>query len=1044
MGHMIPTLRSYDVKMLFKHSVFLLLVFSLLLPGFLWAQSDESLMTQEYFVEQRAKEGLLLRISAFESEFESKVSGRGGNLILHSAMPGSRIIPLFQYIAPQADNRQIDIEVSSGLYSARSEFSLGLTRVAAWDDRSSSIDQAYQLLSFGMQADEGESAANWTVKIDSLSNASRLFKRFGMKEMRLWSDYMAAHLIYSHLHDHSIVYSMCREILAEVRGTHFKKIELASLRLQTNALIGLKRSGTLEIPTDKPDPVQLALLNTAKLANSMGFYYEQAQILNLSGSEYVAGSAYVPALSQYQRAVEIADVIGDVELATGIRESIVEIHAIQGNVTASSAVLQKIESQLVEEGGGDDLALNLLAQGRLFIRSYHFLKAYEILSQALVQQNNSAIRRQVNFELARVFYETGRLERAKTYLQLADVSIRSGSKNRGSGVIDVGEGLRILANIYRSESEFDLMRKARIAQGQHQPPLALYRYEQGLDALASASNSESKARSLFAQSQTAASTSGHADLRQLALLQMCALASIGQNTGSCASAKTRASFRKLESGGVPRNSVEAMHLWAKILVKAGRRSDAIEVLARMTSDVQFYRHLLPGVLGSWYRQRSEAIFEYYLAQVLRDSPQRSASDGAAPLLALTKIRFADKYSESDSAPLNPSTDTDLLRIQLGERAESKSSQVITSLNKSINTSLAGLKPEFDQEFGFLSAQGLQKYLRSLNNNEILLTYHLSQKSAHAWVGSRSGVQQVSVSDPARLYADLQYSREGLSSSGISTFENNMSALGARLLKPVAGLLKETIYFVPAGNLLGLPFDALRLNGRYLIEDHRLVNLTAFPLNTTPSKSLKTEPAEKIFVAGHPQDYSSSYLSHLNTSSEINAVADIFVGPGLTIIQGAALLPDEFQTEQYRSADLIHLSMPASINLKYPEQSSLELSGDEDSSEHSTVSSVNILRQALQADLVFLSGSGMNNVTVSPFSNQPALITDFQKVGATAVVSGLWATEGRATEGLITGFYRSLESTANLAVSLQSAKLQYLKANRDDGLYDWASLQLYIE
>ncbi|NOR18944.1 MAG: hypothetical protein GQ538_02495, partial [Xanthomonadales bacterium] len=508
--------------MLFKYIVVAVLIMGLSVPGVLNAQDTDPLMTQEYFVQQAEDEALLIRIDAFEAEFESKVSGQGGNTILVSAIPGSRIVPLFQYINPQNKPRQLDIEVTSNLHTSRSEFGLALTRMAIWDDRSNSLDHAYQLLSFGLQASSDDNAASWTVKIDSLINAGRSFKQFGMKEMRLWSEYFAAHLIQLHLHDHSIVYSRCRDILAEVKGTRLQKLELATLQLQTAALIGLKRSRSVDTSSDKPDPIQFALARTAKLAQSMGFYFEQAQALNVSGAQYVVGSSYSRALIQYQQAVKIADMVGDVTLATATRESIVEIHAIQGNLSASSTVLKEIEAQLLDEGG-DELALNLLAQGRLYIRSYQFLQAYEVLSQAMVQQNDSAIRQQVNFELAKVFYATGRLERSHTYLQLANISIVNAPGARRKSVVDEGEGMRMLANIYRSRAEYEQMHKARLMQANYQPAAALYFYEKGLDELAPSDRNSSKARSFFYQSQKSAATTGQEGLHHLALLQSCAL-----------------------------------------------------------------------------------------------------------------------------------------------------------------------------------------------------------------------------------------------------------------------------------------------------------------------------------------------------------------------------------------------------------------------------------------------------------------------------------------------------------------------------------------
>lgn len=1043
MGHMIPSLRSDDVKMLFRFISAIALLMCFCTPGFLLAEESDLLMAQEYFVQQAADEALLIRIDAFEAEFESTVSGQGGNLILSSAIPGNRIVPLFQYINAQNKPRQLDIAVTSAMYTDRSKFALALTRMSVWDDRSKSLDDAYQLLSFGMQAGTSESAANWTVKIDSLINAGRLFKQLGMKEMRLWSNYLAAHLIQFHLHDHSIVFSMCREILAEVEGTRLQKIALATAQLQSAALIGLNRSGLVDTPDGKPGPVQSSLAVTAQLAESLGFYFEQAQALNYSGTEYLAESSYPQALSQYQKAVAIADLVGDATLATSIRESIVDIHALQGNVSASSAVLQEIEAQLLSEGG-DELALNLLAQGRLYIRSYQFLQAYEVLSQAINQQNDSAILQQVHFELARVFYATGRLERSQTFLQLADISIESAQGNRGRRVVDEGEGLRMLANIYRSNAEYEQMRKARALQGNHQPAKGIYLYEQGLDEVALPGRNKAKARSLFNQSQKVAATTGQEDLRHLSLLQLCAHANRQNSQKSCSISNLRSSFQWLQSGGVPRQSVEAMYLWAKILVLNGQRSNALEVLDRAVGDIHFYRHVLPGVLGSWYGQRSELLFDYYLGLVVNNTVTGKTVDGAASLLALSKIRFAAKYSESDSNSTTRPANNQLLRIQLGERADSTSGRLISGLNKEINRGFAELRPAFNQQFTFLSRSGLQTYLRSLGNDEIMLTYHISYSRAYVWVGRKSTVQQMSLSDASGLYAQLLKTGHGLPDIGMSAFQSTMNLLGKRLISPVAHLLKGTIYFIPAGSLLGFPLDALRSNGRYLAESHQLVNVTAFPSNKKPAKSLELMAPENVFIAGHPQDYSSNYLSRLDTSTEISAVADVYVGPGLSIVQGSALLPDEFESEQIHSADLIHLSMPGAINLKFPEQSELELSGAEDEVERATLGPAYIRQQPLRAELVFLSSTGINGFPYSNFSNQPALITDFQSAGATAVIANLWDTNGKAKEALVTGFYRQLEDSGNIATSLQNAKLEYLESHSSNGLYDWAGFQLYIE
>jgi len=121
-------------------------VVEITVPAVSHAQNDENLLSQEYFLQQAADEDLLITISAFEAEFESRVTGENGEVLLESAVPGSRIIPLFQYVDSPDSLRQLDIKVSSNLHTARSDFSLSycsmlpdisttMTKDFAWVER---------------------------------------------------------------------------------------------------------------------------------------------------------------------------------------------------------------------------------------------------------------------------------------------------------------------------------------------------------------------------------------------------------------------------------------------------------------------------------------------------------------------------------------------------------------------------------------------------------------------------------------------------------------------------------------------------------------------------------------------------------------------------------------------------------------------------------------------------------------------------------------------------------------------------------------------
>jgi CHAT domain-containing protein/tetratricopeptide (TPR) repeat protein len=1020
---------------------FVIITTGLIVPSVSRAQAVEPVITQEYFIQQAVDEDLFITINAFEAEFQSRVTGSNGEILLLSGIKGSRIVPVFQYIHAPKSSRQLNIGVTSSLHTGRTEFGIELTRLKPWDSRSSSVSQAYKLLSFGTEIGDVDSQANWTLKINSVFKASQLFEQYGMQEMRLWSNYLTAHLIQFHLHDHSIVYSMTRELLADLRGTRLKKIELATMQLQSLALIGLKRSGSLTLSADNIDPVQVALSQTAELAEAMGYDFEQARALFASGVEYADQSLYSSALEKFQLAVKAADSVGSAELATAIRESIVQIHTIQGDAPSTSEVLQEIESQLVEDGGGDELALNLLAQARLLMTNYHYGEALEVLSGALNYENNSAIRKQINFELAKILYETGRLDEALNYLQLAGINPDNSQKRSSNPVIDVGEGLRILANTHRMRGEYERMQEARSAEGQYRVATDQYLYDQGLDAIARAGKNSQQAPALFKKSFEAANTAGHIDLKHLARLQYCRLS--GPADGVCSKGDLNASYEWLRVAGVPKFTAEAMFLRAQGLNLNGQRSEALDIMEQLIDEIHLLRHSLAGVLGAWFWERHEQVFETWIGMLLADSKQRNSKDGLVSLRALSKVRYIEKYTGIELDSSSGSDGSDRLRALLAQRADPASGMSAVALNDNINTALDNLRINFRKKFEFLSIAWLQKYLRSLAKDEMVLTYHISPAIAAVWVGHNGKVQRRDIANPADVYRALQASRQNLESTGLTAFNRKMEELGTRLITPVADLLTETIYWIPAGPFLGFPADALRVNGRYLVERHRVVNLLSFPANINPGSSLQVRSLERVFLAGNPQDYSGDYANRLETSSEIRAVTDIFVGPGLQIIQGVALLPDEFRSPDFLQANLIHLSMPGIINLKYPNDSGLELSEGEYEPGRVVLKPKAIRAQKLSAGMLFLSSTRITGSPLSEFSSQPGFVSDFLDTGADSVLVNFWSGGAESDEGFITDFYRTLQASGDIAASLHESRLRYLRKNRLDGLYDWAGYQLYI-
>lgn len=902
-----------------------LALFVLIAPSISRAQSDsadnDQTLKREYFVRQGIDEALLIRLNAYEAEIESGIYTEDRKLLLVSALPATRIAPLFQFIDATSKARQLDIEVSSGLNTANSEFGIEVTRLAVWDKRSAALARAYRLLSFGQQKHETGSAADWTVKINSLMSAAGTFDQYGMKELRLWSTYLATHLILYRLHDYNMVLSLSRDILKETRASRWSDIELATLVLRSAALIGLQGQGALQTTNDNPDPVQTSLQMIVNRARSLGFRYEEAQAINLSALEYEQEALYPQALEQFQLALEIADSIGDAGLAKGIRESLAGIHAGQGDDPATTKVLQEIESRLAEDGGGDELALNLLQQGRIFIRNYRYPQAIEVLLQALEFENNSSIRRQVNLELAKAHFETGQNAGMLSYLE------------------EAGIGRQQATTYFRQDYQAEISRPD--------------------------------------------------------------------------------SFRY---------AAEARYRLSQSLAGEGKRKQAGAVLEDLVDEVLFLRQTLPGVLGAWYWQRNEDLIEDYLA--LR------VANGAGALLTLSKLRYASK-------PPLMEADTDALRAQLAPRDTSAATDDSRQLSAGIDQRVRALRALFSARFEFLSDAGIRLYVQSLAADELVLTYHLGTSASWIWILGNGAVRQKELTDAGGINGRLADARQAMTGAGAS-FDLLMDRLGEQLLGPVAENLKKRIYVIPSGQLLGLPFDALRLNQRYLLEQHTIVQLLSFPSNPAPSGRLEFSSPENVFLAGHPQDFEGDYAERLETPADIQEVIDIFVGPGLNIIQGAALLADEFQTSQFQAAELIHLTMPGVIELSNPDLSRLQLSEPYRGLGKSVLKPADIRPVKLNAGLIFLSSTRENGETNTSTSQQLGLVSDFLRSGAGAVIAGLWETRDVSGELLFTDFYSRLASSGNIAEALTRVKRSRLQRQTTRQLKDWAAYQVFVD
>jgi len=1030
-----------------------LLLFAIVLTGAIqsqWAlalaQPAEAPPSQEYFVRQQGGEALLIRISAFEAEIESRVYDPQKSLLSVSALPGNRIAPLFQFIDATHSQRQLDIQVSSKRSTGNSKFEIEFTRLRDWDERSGLLVRAYHLLAYAMQARLGPGSTDWSINVSSLLGASKIFAQYGMREQRLWSTYLAAYLVYYRLGDYPFAARLNDTVLEETNAPHWQEIRLAALQLKADILIKLSDSNVMQDSGKRTDPVQAALFAAAQFAQSTGFGFEQASAVYTSGLVYAGQGLFAQASAQYQNALKLAQPLADDLFLKEIRESVVAVNARQGNAPASGQVLQQIETQLLREGGGDELALNLLQQGDLLLGTHRWAEAIEVLTQALEQQNDSSIRSRANLALATASYEDGDPDAALAYLDAAGVSDDLRPARNGKRDLDVAAGLEIKAAIYRARGEYEHMQSVRQVQHDWLPTgvdQARYFYQRGLDALARGGGKRVQAVAFFRKSYQAKGYAQPPGLRLLAQMQLCVLGA--EKAGLCTPGNASRAYQKLVSNRIPRQVVEARFLRARYLTRHGQRKAAMAIMEQAVDDIHFYRQMMPGMLGAWYWQHRNDLFTAYLdlASTTTTSAGSNGERDFESLLALSRIRFAARPVSSERLSSTDLAAGDSLRQRFAMLANSTAGEETAELITGLQRDVDSLQTAFNHTFAFLSRSGLKKALDGLARSEAVLTYHLTRDEALAWLGKNGQVRRFVIAHPDRLFTKLQRAHDDLPATSGPAFDVMMQEIGEQLLKPLAGSLPETIYFVPEGLLTGFPVDALRLGQEYLIEHHRLVNVLAFPSDPRPIASLHTTAPQRVFIAGSPQDYSAWVESRLATSPEIQAVAEQFIGPGLHIVQGRALLRDEFDDTRLQRAELVHLSMPAVMDFDQRQRSGLMLSEPRRDAGREMLSLTDISANRLQARLVFLSASRIQGEIDATFAGQPALVTDYLATGAHAIIAGSWRPASQLATELVTGFYRSLAVSNDITGAMTQSKRDYLRKYNNDGSRSWAAYQLYI-
>ena len=1018
----------------------------LTLPAAGWsAQAGEASPARpaEYMIYQYPDVSLVVKIDAPETEFESQIYGPEDALIKSSELPFGRIGPLYQYIGAVDTPRQLMIKVSPGRSVERSRINMELIQLPDRDRNSAALAQAYRLLSYGTEAVHSSDSTTWAMKTYTLRNAARAFAGLGWEEMRLWSEFYAAHLVLHKLNDVVLTLELAREIQDAARIAGFEMIELVARILESDALIAAGGSGSDKIAAARLDQAHAVLDRVVIMASQQGLKSEQARALFNDGLVYERQGQLDAAVRQFQRALDVSVTTEDTELVNEIRGTAASAYETLGRTAGAIEMLEDIGDDL-QSDAAQEVTHNLSERGRLLNSTYRYEEAVQELTRALnVQKPNPGLTSwgPTGLALAWSYYSLGDMEQAVSLI-LESIPRTPQAGNTDALIQAYGS----LAHFYRDQGDYGQMVFYREKQGAmiaSDLRRAEFLFDSAMDAWRRDGRSSVRAGELLSQARQQAIRNGQTVQAHRAGLHLCLLRMGMSGSGACANPDIRQHRDALRRSGLPKLALEAEFLMAKIQRREGQSGIALVTLENLIDEIRFYRQTLPGVLGAWYWQTKAELFQEFMAITLEQSGSTSQKpvDGTRAVLALDRIRLIEADERSTAGGIVDQRQDESLRALLAQR-EAASGSEAESLARQAGGELQALRNVFEPAVSPLNPASLEKLLAGLSSNESLLTYYFSESADYALIGNRQSMSLLMLSGATTVAARLGEIRDNVSRSSTPVI-SELDFMGRVLVKPVLGMLTRKLYLLPAGPLNGFPFNALRVDGRFLAETHDVVNLMNLSSVAGNRAVLKQGYADRVFLAGSPQSSRELFSYDVQASPEITSMTDRFVGPGLHIIQGVALNREEFRDDRFTEAGLIHLAIPGTIDLAFPDRSGLLMSQTGNDPAIRNLSPLDIRGLDFKAVLAVLSQTTTVGANRSDFDSRMGFVSDFLDGGVENVLVSFWFDESSGSVDFLRKFYAELGATGDIAEALSITRNARLKSGDEANFRSWAGFQLFI-
>jgi tetratricopeptide (TPR) repeat protein len=258
----------------------------------------------------------------------------------------------------------------------------------------------------------------------------------------------------------------------------------------------------------------------------------------------------------------------------------------------------------------------------------------------------------------------------------------------------------------------------------------------------------------------------------------------------------------------------------------------------------------------------------------------------------------------------------------------------------------------------------------------------------------------------------------------------LDALGQKLIAPFWDELSKAnaIIVIPHGPLHAMPFHALRINDRYLIETHAVSYAPSAAVLKfcweKPSRSTAQHPySGKPLLVGVPDERISQVTAEVQAISKILGGADILLGEDATFEHVSQALPE---------CGVFHLAAHGLFRPEAPLLSSIRLADR-------WLAVQDIYNLDLKATLVTLSACETGLGHDAGGDDLVGLVRGFLYAGAASLIVSLWTVDDEAMTRLVTEFYSHWLAGRSKVEALRNAQISMLKEYEHP--YFWSPLIL---